>query len=166
MPEQKRFLVDVGIKDLPLPIRAPSKVLPDGQATIANISVSARIMHEFEARWIDRFIQILHAHREEIGTRALQAVISDCLQALRAAVVRIDVDYPYFIEKTTRGKGETSRQVSVDSGSDTQGPACAMIPEYHSIHRAKSLDSADKSLAFGFIRVYCAAFARNVSRQS
>jgi hypothetical protein len=60
MPEQMRLLVDIRIKDLPLPIRADSKLLHDSQAEIANISMSARgIMHEFEARWTDRFIQVL-----------------------------------------------------------------------------------------------------------
>jgi len=41
MAAEKRFLVDVGMKDLPFPIKAASKVYPDGQDTIANISISA-----------------------------------------------------------------------------------------------------------------------------
>ena len=53
MKDEKRFLVDVGMKDLPFPIKVESKANPDGQATIANISINARIMHEFEAGWID-----------------------------------------------------------------------------------------------------------------
>jgi hypothetical protein len=71
MAENRRFLVDVGIKDLPFPMRVVSKVDPEGQHTIANISVSARIMREFDARWIDKFIQIVHRHKDRIGTRTL-----------------------------------------------------------------------------------------------
>ena len=44
MADRKRFLVDVGIKDLPFPMKVASKVDPNGQPTIANISISARIM--------------------------------------------------------------------------------------------------------------------------
>lgn len=101
MPEEKRFLVDVGMRDLPFPIRVASKVLPDGQFTVANISISARIMQEFQAKWIDKFIQILHAHRERIGTHTLRVNILDYMKELNATMVKVDFDYPFFIEKRT-----------------------------------------------------------------
>ena len=56
----KKFLVDVEMKDLPFPMRVISKKDSEGQPTVADISISARIMQEFEARWIDRFIRVLH----------------------------------------------------------------------------------------------------------
>ena len=46
MTEDKKFLVDVGMKDLPFPIKATSRTCPGGQDTVANISINARIMHE------------------------------------------------------------------------------------------------------------------------
>jgi GTP cyclohydrolase FolE2 len=99
--KEQRFLVDVGMRDLPFPMRVISKVDPDGQSTIANISVDARIMHEFEAHWIDKFIQIVHQHRERIGCMTLRVNIMDYLKELNATAVRIDFDYPFFIEKLT-----------------------------------------------------------------
>jgi GTP cyclohydrolase I len=101
MVEEKRFLVDVGMKDLPFPMRVASKVHTDGQFTIANISVSARIIQEFEARWIDKFIQIIHEHRDRIGTKTLRDNIMDYLKELEAKAVKIDFEYPFFIEKLT-----------------------------------------------------------------
>jgi GTP cyclohydrolase FolE2 len=101
MTEEKRFLVDVGMKNLPFPMKVLSKANPDGQQTIANISISARIMHEFEARWIDTFIGVLHQHRERIGTKTLRANIADYVTKLSASRVNIDFDYPFFIEKIT-----------------------------------------------------------------
>jgi len=101
MVEEKRFLTDVGIKDLPFPVKAASKVQPDGQLTVANISIRARIIQEFESRWIDKFIQIIHRHRDKIGTKTLTANITDYLKELEAKSVRIDFDYPFFVEKTT-----------------------------------------------------------------
>jgi len=101
MTEKRRFLVDVGIKDLPFPMKVLSRVNPDGQHTIANISVSARIMREFEARWIDKFIQIIHQHKDRIGTKTLSVHILDYLKGLEATAVKIDFTYPYFIEKLT-----------------------------------------------------------------
>ena len=101
MAEEKKFLVDVGMKGLPFPMKVISKVYPDGQPTIANISVTARIMHEFEARCIDNFIQILHQHRDRIGTKTLRANIADYVKELNATTVKVDFDYPFFIEKLT-----------------------------------------------------------------
>lgn len=101
MTDKDRFMVDVGMQDLPYPMRTISKLDPEGQATVANISASARIMQSFEARWIDRFIQTLHKHRGFIGTRTLKKNILDYVDALNAAAVRIDFDYPFFVEKET-----------------------------------------------------------------
>ncbi|MFA5137715.1 MAG: GTP cyclohydrolase, FolE2/MptA family [Elusimicrobiota bacterium] len=101
MENAKRFLVDVGMKDLPFPIKALSKADPEGQPTVANISIEARIMHEFEAGWIDRFIGTLHAHRDRIGTKTLGRNIEDYVKELQASMVRATFEYPFFVEKRT-----------------------------------------------------------------
>ncbi|HET6421135.1 MAG TPA: GTP cyclohydrolase, FolE2/MptA family [Geobacteraceae bacterium] len=101
MPDKSKFLEDVGMKNLPFPMRVLSKSNPDGQPTIANISISARIMREFEAQWIDRFIQVLHKQGKKIGPESLRANILDYQTRLGASAVRVDFDYPFFIEKTT-----------------------------------------------------------------
>ena len=71
MTSQKAFLIDVGMRDLPFPIKVMSRSVSDGQLTVAGISISARIMREFEACWIDTFVQIVHQHRDRIGTATL-----------------------------------------------------------------------------------------------
>ena len=101
MTDEKKFLQDVGMGDLPFPMRVISKVDPEGQQTIANISINARIMREFEAAWIDKFIQILHSHRDRIGTKTLATNIMDYVEKLNASNVKIDFDYPFFVEKLT-----------------------------------------------------------------
>ena len=101
MPGSRRMLVDVGMRDLPFPMMVASKLSDQGQATVANVSVRARIMHEFEANWIHTFIQVLHQHRDKIGTRTLQDNIADYLDELNALAVTVDFSYPFFIEKTT-----------------------------------------------------------------
>jgi len=106
MEDEKRFLVDVGMQDLPFPMRARSRVDPAGQPTVANISVTARIMQDFEARWIDRFIQILHRQRDAIGTQWLKDHIDEYLEELHASAVRIDYDFPFFVEKEAPASGQ------------------------------------------------------------
>ncbi|MFA5271945.1 MAG: GTP cyclohydrolase, FolE2/MptA family [Candidatus Omnitrophota bacterium] len=99
--KEKRYLVDVGMKNLPFPMKVVSKVKAEGQSTVANTSINARIMNEFEAGWIDEFIEIVHQHRDRIGTKTLKVNIKDYLKKLHASIIKIDFEYPYFIEKLT-----------------------------------------------------------------
>jgi len=101
MSDGKKFLVDIGMENMPFPMRVISRENPEGQETIANIAISARIMREFEAGWIDKFIQILHKHRDKIGTKTLADNVAAYEKELNASSVKIDFDYPMFIEKTT-----------------------------------------------------------------
>ncbi|MBN1477541.1 GTP cyclohydrolase I FolE2 [Candidatus Sumerlaeota bacterium] len=101
MPEEKRFLIDVGMRGLPFPIRVHSRDCAEGQPTIANISISARIMREFQAKWIETFIQILHRHRDNIGPHSLSTNIRAYMEELKASTVRVDFEYPFFYEKRT-----------------------------------------------------------------
>jgi GTP cyclohydrolase I len=101
MREERGFLVDVGMRGLPFPIRVSSRNDADGQPTVADISITARIMREFEAGWIDTFIRILHQHRDRIGTEHLGANILDYYRELKARAITIDFDCPYFVEKLT-----------------------------------------------------------------
>jgi len=101
MVTERKFMVDVGMKNLPFPMRVPSKMNSRGQETVSQISIVARIMQEFEARWIDKFIEIIHRHRDEIGTIALKNNIREYLKELNATSVKIDIRYPFFVEKTT-----------------------------------------------------------------
>jgi GTP cyclohydrolase IB len=105
MENDKRFLVDVGLKDIVFPIKAVSKYQKDGQNTIGKISIQAKIEEEFESEWINKFIQILHKHRDIIGTATLKKNIKDYFQELNAKMVRVDFNYPYFIEKKTPASG-------------------------------------------------------------
>jgi GTP cyclohydrolase I len=106
MDQDKRFLTDVGLTNLPLPIKVASRVRPEGQLTVATINVNARIEHEFEPRWINKFIQIIHRHRENIGTASLRENILAYRDELNASMVKIDFEYPFFIEKLTPVSGE------------------------------------------------------------
>jgi len=101
MSKEKAFIVDAGVTNLPFPIRAFSRAYPKGQPTVANITAHARVKQEFEARWIDRFIQVLHRHREELGSVNIMGILEDVMRETNASSVEVRFDYPFFIEKLT-----------------------------------------------------------------
>lgn len=102
MGNRKKFLVDVGIENLPYPIKAISKLEKDGQPTVAHISVIARIMQEFEPIWIDTFIHVLHKHREKVkNLKEIDEIVNEFKDKLKASSVELVLNYPYFVEKIT-----------------------------------------------------------------
>ena len=101
-----RFLQDVGMKNLPIPLIVLSRENTDGQHTVANVSISARIMQEFRADWIDAFIQVLHKHGSETVQKSLRSTIVDYLNLLHASSVKVDLEYPFFMEKITPASRE------------------------------------------------------------
>jgi GTP cyclohydrolase IB len=101
MSSEKHFLVDVGMRDLPYPIHAMSRENPNGQPTVATINISARILQEFEARWINKFIKIVHQHRDYIGTNTIGKNILDYLDEMKATYIKGGFEFPFFMEKRT-----------------------------------------------------------------
>jgi GTP cyclohydrolase IB len=93
--------VDAGFQGLPFPMRVPSRANREGQATVADISISARIRGVHEGEWIHQIMRILHEHRDRIGVSTLRINIMDYLLQLDADMVRVDFKYPFFIEKLT-----------------------------------------------------------------
>ena len=99
-------LTDVGVADLPWPVRVPSRAAPRGQPTVARVAVEARVAREFEADWVDRLLRILHEHRDSIGTQALRREVGAFVEALGASMVAVTLDYPFFVEKRTPRTGQ------------------------------------------------------------
>ncbi len=107
MKEEERFLVEVGIRDVRVPITANSRASADGQHTVASVSIFARIMREFEAAWIDRFIQILHQSKREARIDSMQSIVRECRESFRAEFVGLEMSYPVFVQKKTPVSTET-----------------------------------------------------------
>ncbi len=106
MSSDKRYLVDVELKNLPFPVIVESRSDKKGQNTVAHISVKARITREFEASCVNQIIKILHQHKDNIGPGQLSTNILDYMITLDAAMVQIDLKYPYFMEKVTPASKE------------------------------------------------------------
>lgn len=103
---QDAMTVDVCLKDLPFPMRVASRDEPGGQATVASISVAARVKRRPGWDWTAEIIRILHAHRDRIGASTLRENIMDYLVQMEAERVRADFRYPFFYEKRTPISGE------------------------------------------------------------
>ncbi len=98
-PDDRGIPIDqVGICDLHYPIVV---LEPDGgkQETTARISMSVNLPHHFKGTHMSRFVEILNRHRGELTMRTMPAILRDLKDRLEAESARIEVNFPYFVEK-------------------------------------------------------------------
>lgn len=97
----------VGIKGLthPLTIRAA-----DGTAipTVVTADMAVRLAREAKGTHMSRFIEVLQAHREPLDLEGLRGLTRGMLARLGAEAGRIDLAFPYFIEKVAPVSGVRS----------------------------------------------------------
>lgn len=96
----------VGVSDL----RYPITVLDRGaqrQATVASITMSVNLPHHFKGTHMSRFVEVLNEHRGEITLRTLPTVLQELRSTLEAESARIEVGFPYFVERAAPASGAT-----------------------------------------------------------
>lgn len=89
-------------------LRYPVSVLDRAsgrQETVATISMSVDLPRHFKGTHMSRFIEVLNRHRGEITMRTMPAMLDDLRKCLEAGKARIEVRFPYFIEKAAPVSG-------------------------------------------------------------
>lgn len=96
-----------GVSDL----RYPMTVLDrhhEKQKTVGTFSLSVGLPHHFKGTHMSRFIEVLNAHRGELTMRTLPAVLAELKSRLDAETARIEVRFPYFLERKAPVSGATA----------------------------------------------------------
>jgi GTP cyclohydrolase I len=88
----------VGVCDLRYPIVVLDRQ-SQRQSTIAKLSMSVNLPHEFKGTHMSRFIEVLNAHRGEITMRTLPVILSELKTRLDAESAHMEVTFPYFLER-------------------------------------------------------------------
>src|SRR5260370_30659507 len=95
-PDCRRLPIDrVGISDLRYPITVLDRE-HQKQQTVARLSISVSLPHDFKGTHMSRFIEVLNDHRGEITMRTLPAVLQDIKTRLSAESAHMEVVCPYF----------------------------------------------------------------------
>jgi len=88
----------VGVCDLQYPI-----VVLDRQnrcqPTVARLSMSVSLPHEFKGTHMSRFIEVLNQHRGEVTMRTLPAILGELKMKLCAESAHMEIAFPYFLER-------------------------------------------------------------------
>ena len=97
----------VGIRNLSYPILVmdrQNKVQP----TIASVSMSVLLPHEYRGTHMSRFVEVLDAHRERISLSTLELLARHLREKLSAEESTISLKFPYFIRKKAPVSGMES----------------------------------------------------------
>ena len=94
----------VGIKDLSHPIIVQNT---DGSQTpsIATFSMSVSLAHDQKGTHMSRFVQMLNETQTVVSAKNFHKMLNDMVQRLEAENGYIEVQFPYFIEKTAPVSG-------------------------------------------------------------
>lgn len=97
----------VGIKA----IRHPVKVLDKNggiQHTIATFNMYVSLPHNFKGTHMSRFVEILNGHEREISVESFPSMLREMAVRLEALSGNIEMNFPYFINKTAPVSGVQS----------------------------------------------------------
>lgn len=97
----------VGIKDLQHPISIKNKDR-SSSASIATFSMSVSLPHDKKGTHMSRFIQMLNETETVVSAKSFHKMLGDMVQRLEADAGYIEIQFPYFMQKTAPVSGVKS----------------------------------------------------------
>ncbi len=97
----------VGVTGLRYPITVRDKTR-ERQKTVADISLSVSLPHHYKGTHMSRFIEVLHVHRDQVDMETLPAIVATLRERLEAERARIEVSFPFFMERAAPASGMAS----------------------------------------------------------
>lgn len=88
----------VGLKGLQAPVKVKEKG-GDLQSTIATISMQASLSEGNHDNCVETFTSILNEYLEELSVTGFSDILAKLKDALQARSVRLEMSFPYFIDK-------------------------------------------------------------------
>jgi len=94
----KMKIQSVGIKDIQLPVRIREK---NGglQDSVAMISLQASLPGEYRESCVHTFTTVLNKYMDELSVTNFPDLLSEVKEGLCAESARVEMSFPYFIEK-------------------------------------------------------------------
>lgn len=97
----------VGVKDIRYPIVVLDKNRQQ-QHTVARVNMYVDLPHQFKGTHMSRFIEVLNLYRGEISIESMDTILQEMQRRLEASQAHLELEFPYFIEKTAPVSGARS----------------------------------------------------------
>ncbi len=96
----------VGVRGLRFPIRIRDKAHAY-QDTIATVGMYVDLPHQFKGTHMSRFIEVLNAHGNAVHVENIPDILSAMQEKLHAQTAHLEMDFPFFLEKSAPVTGKT-----------------------------------------------------------
>jgi GTP cyclohydrolase I len=107
-PDTRQIAIDrVGIKSVRHPVRVADKSA-GVQHTIANFNMYVYLPQHFKGTHMSRFLEILNGYEREISVESFEDMLRRMVLKLEAESGRVEMSFPYFINKTAPVSGVQS----------------------------------------------------------
>jgi GTP cyclohydrolase I len=97
----------VGIKGIRHPVKVKDKSV-GVQHTVATFNMYVHLPHNFKGTHMSRFVEILNEHEREISVESFGAILREMVTRLEAKSGFIEMNFPYFVNKTAPVSGVKS----------------------------------------------------------
>jgi GTP cyclohydrolase I len=106
--DTRRLAIErVGIKSIRHPVRIADKS-GGVQHTVALFNMYVQLPHNFKGTHMSRFVEILNSHEREISVESFETILREMVDRLEAQAGRIEMSFPYFINKAAPISGVQS----------------------------------------------------------
>ncbi|PWT77227.1 MAG: GTP cyclohydrolase I FolE2 [Proteobacteria bacterium] len=106
--DDRRLAIDrVGIKSIRHPVRIGDKS-GGVQHTVAQFNMYVHLPHNFKGTHMSRFVEILNSREREISVESFETILREMVDRLEAQSGRIEMRFPYFINKAAPVSGVQS----------------------------------------------------------
>jgi len=107
-PDSRELAINkVGIKSIRHPVKVSDRSEGE-QHTIATFNMYVFLPHNFKGTHMSRFVHILNNHETEITVESFKEMLSEMATLLEADSGYIDMNFPYFVNKTAPVSGVQS----------------------------------------------------------
>ncbi len=107
-PDTRNIAIDkVGVKDIRYPIVVQDK-RKEKQHTVARVNMYVDLPEQFKGTHMSRFIEVLNLYHGEISVDNMETILAEMKQRLEATRAHLELDFPYFIEKSAPVSGARS----------------------------------------------------------
>jgi GTP cyclohydrolase I len=105
LPDARNIPIDkVGVKGLRYPIAVKDR-RKGRQHTVGLFDLFVNLPHDFKGTHMSRFIEVLNEFRGEISMEKFEGILENIKTSLHAQSAHMNVEFPYFIEKTAPVSG-------------------------------------------------------------
>lgn len=121
-PDTRGIAIDrVGVKNVRYPIELLDKAHAT-QNTVATVSLTVDLPHQFKGTHMSRFIEVLNSHGRILHVDNIHLILDELRQRLDSEQAHVEFEFPFFLEKSAPATGAVGLMNYRARFSATVGP--------------------------------------------